>query len=172
MPVLWVAKQHLKLFLKLAPLSRWVSKTCMPLTPGFAVECRAFERTECRHFAERCTCSQVHISDKNHCQQVEAEGGDSPPLLHFDEAPLAVLPSAPGPPAQEGCGAVGAGPEEGHEVAERAGAPHLQIKKVRFHHVWSQATKMGSKSFASRCTFVAISPKGINIFLSVRLWLC
>ncbi len=34
--------------------------------------------------------------------------------------------SRPGAPAQEGCGAFGAGPEKGHEDDQRAGAPLLE----------------------------------------------
>ena len=42
------------------------------------------------------------------------EGGDCPPLLSSCEAPSAVLRPGLGLPAQEGRGALGVGPEEGH----------------------------------------------------------
>jgi len=57
------------------------------------------------------------------CQQVK--GGDSTPLLLSGESLPAVLRQALEPSAQEGHGAVGAGPEEGHKDDLRAGAPLL-----------------------------------------------
>jgi len=42
----------------------------------------------------------------------QGEGGDRPPLLGSCEAPCAALRPGLGPPAQEGRGALGAGPEE------------------------------------------------------------
>lgn len=44
----------------------------------------------------------------------EAMGGDCPPLLNSWESPSGVLCPGLGPPAQEGCGICGVGPEEGH----------------------------------------------------------
>jgi len=52
-------------------------------------------------------------------QQVEA--GDSTSLLRSAETPPGVLCPALEPPAQEGHGAVGAGPEEGHKNNHRTG---------------------------------------------------
>ena len=46
------------------------------------------------------------------------DGGDRPPLLSPCEAPSAALRPGLGPAAQEGRGAVGAGPEEGMRWSE------------------------------------------------------
>ena len=54
-------------------------------------------------------------------QQVEV--GDSAPLLCSCETPLEIMHPVLGPPTQERHGAIGAGPEEGHEDDQRAGEP-------------------------------------------------
>lgn len=50
----------------------------------------------------------------------QEEGGDCSSLLCPCEAPSRVLCPVLGPPAQEGCGAVGVGSEQGHRDDERA----------------------------------------------------
>jgi len=55
----------------------------------------------------------------------QVEGGDSAPLLRSVETSPGFLRLSLEPPAQEGHGPVGVGPEEGHTNALRAGAPLL-----------------------------------------------
>jgi len=61
----------------------------------------------------------------------QIEGGDSTPLLYSGETSPGVLCLALEPPAQKGCGPIGADPEEGDEKDQRAGAPLLGGKAER-----------------------------------------
>ena len=75
-----------------------------------------------------CACSpedQLNhgLHQEKHSQQ--GEGSDPAPLFCSCETPSGVLCPVLEPPAQEGQGVVGAGPEEGHEDDQRAGAPPL-----------------------------------------------
>jgi len=69
------------------------------------------------------------LHQKQRGQQVE--GGDSAPLLCSGDTPSGVLCPVLGPSAQERPGAVGVGPEEGHEDDPRAGASLLRGKAER-----------------------------------------
>jgi len=75
-----------------------------------------------------CTCSAEGqpypgLHQKKHGQLVE--GGDSAALVCTGKTSPGVLCPSLEPPAQEGHGAVGAGPDEGHKDDPRAGAPLL-----------------------------------------------
>lgn len=72
------------------------------------------------------TCSpesQLYVGlYQKKCDQ-QVEGGDSAPTLHSCEIPFGVLPSALGPPTEEG--PAGGSPEKGHKDGQRAEAPLL-----------------------------------------------
>ena len=89
-----------------------------------------------RHDPAMCTRSPAGqpypgLHQKKLGQQVE--GRNSAPLLRSGESPPGVLRPALEPPAQEGHGAVGVGPEEGHKDDHRDGTPLL----------WGQAERVG-----------------------------
>ena len=71
----------------------------------------------------RSPTSYPGLHQKQNGQQ--GEGGDSAPLLCSGETPPQILCPALEPPAQEGRGPVGAGPEEGHKNDPRDGTPYL-----------------------------------------------
>jgi len=66
-------------------------------------------------------CAGLHQEQRGQ----QGEGVDSAPLLRSRQTPPGVLRPALEPPAQEGHGCVGAGPEEGHEDDPRAGVALL-----------------------------------------------
>jgi len=76
---------------------------------------------QCALAAQKANCILGCIEQ---CGQ-QVKGGDSAPLLGSGETQPGVLHPALEPSAQEGHGAVGAGPEEGHKDDLRAGTPLL-----------------------------------------------
>ena len=72
---------------------------------------------QCAHAAQKANCILG-------CIKGRVEVGDSAPLICSCETPLGVLHPVLEPPAQEGHGAVGVGPEEGHKITMR-GLEHL-----------------------------------------------
>ena len=81
----------------------------------------------CAHSLESQPYPGLHQKERG--QQVK--GGYCAPLLHSGETPPAVLRPALEPSAQEGHGAVGVGPKEGHENHERDEAPLLRGQAER-----------------------------------------
>ena len=75
----------------------------------------------CTRSPEGQSCPGLH--QKQSGQQVKR--GDSAPLLCCGETSPRVLHPALEPSAQEGRGAVGAGPEKGNKNDQKAGAPFL-----------------------------------------------
>jgi len=75
-----------------------------------------------------CTCSPESQPcpglHQEKCGQ-QGKGGDSAPLLRSSETPPGIMHPALEPPAQEGHGSVGGGPEEGRVEDPRTGAPLL-----------------------------------------------
>lgn len=73
--------------------------------------------------AYSCACLQPRRPEVSWAATTErgqqGKGGDSPPLLCPHELPHEVPHPGLGLPAQEGCGATGAGPEEDHEGMTR-----------------------------------------------------
>ena len=81
----------------------------------------------------------------------QGEGRDCLPLLCPPEAPSGALCPELGSPAWERCGAVGAGQGEGHECAQRAGAPLLRRKAEGVRHVQLREEKsVGRPHFLCR----------------------
>jgi len=96
------------------------STECSPVQKDSAVlvDAKLNESTMCTHSPEGQPYSGLH---QKRCGQ-QVEGGDSAPLLRSGESPPGVLRPALEPSAQERHGPVGAGPEQGREDDQGAGA--------------------------------------------------
>ena len=79
----------------------------------------------------------------------DSEGGDSATQLLSSETPPGVLCRDLEPPAQEGYGAFGACPEEGHKDDQRAGAPPLWGKAERVGAVQPGEEKAAARPYSS-----------------------
>jgi len=99
----------------------------------------------CTHNPESQPYPGLHLEKRG--QQVE--GGDSAPLLCSGETPPGVLRPILEPAAQEGHGAVGAGPEEGRKNDPRAGAPLLSGKAERVGAVQPGEEKAAGRPYCS-----------------------
>jgi len=97
----------------------WIESSHEEKDLGMLVDEKLNMTRQCAHKGQ----PHPGLDQKQRGQQ--GEGGDSAPPLCSGESPPGVLCPCLEPSAQERHGAVGAGPEEGHNNDQRAGAPLL-----------------------------------------------